>query len=78
MNGSVERATQVGASDRTPPHADSDEATRELVHDHEHPIAPEYDGLASKEIHTPQAVCRVPDERQPQGVVRQNQIAGPG
>src|SRR5713226_8513305 len=48
-------------------HADSDEATGELVHDHEHPVAPEHDGLASKEIHTPQAVSRVSDERQPRG-----------
>src|SRR6202166_1306509 len=50
-----------------PPHADSDEATGELVHDHEQPVAPEHDGLASKEIHAPQAVSRVSDERQPRG-----------
>ena len=48
-------------------HADSDEATGELVHDHEHPVAPEHDGLASKQIHAPQAVSRVSDERQPRG-----------
>ena len=48
-------------------HADADEATRELIHDHEHPVAPEHDGLASKEVHAPQAVCRVADERQPRG-----------
>src|SRR6202521_4795381 len=67
MNGGVEHATQVGAIDRTTLHADSDEATRELVHDHEHPVAPEHDGLASKETHAPQAVSRVSDERQPRG-----------
>src|SRR6185436_11929164 len=67
MYGGVEHATQVGASDRTAVHADSDEATRELVHDHEHPVAPEYDGLASKEVDAPQAVSRVSDERQPRG-----------
>ena len=48
-------------------HADSDEATGELVHDHEHPVAPEHDGLASKEVHAPEAVGRVADERQPRG-----------
>jgi hypothetical protein len=48
-------------------HTDSDEATSELVHDYEHPVAPEHDGFASKEIHPPQAVCRVADERQPRG-----------
>ena len=67
MNGGVEHAAKVGAIDQTAVHADSDEATRELVHDHEHPVAPEHDGLASKEVHAPQAVCRVSDERQPRG-----------
>jgi hypothetical protein len=57
------------AIDRTAVHADSDEATRELVHDHEHPVAPEHDGLASKEVHAPQAVFRLSDERQPRGPV---------
>jgi hypothetical protein len=53
MNGGVEHAAEVGAIDRTRVHADSDEATGELVHDHEHPVASEHDGLASKEIHAP-------------------------
>src|ERR1700674_241656 len=65
MNGRVEHATEVGANDRTTLYADSDEATRELVQDHQHPVAPEHDGLTSKEVHAPQAVCRVSDERQP-------------
>ena len=47
-HGGVEHAAKVGASDRTAVHADADEATRALVHDHEHPVAPEHDGLASK------------------------------
>src|SRR6266850_1014006 len=64
-NGSVEHATDVDAIDRATLHADSDQATRELVHDHEDPVAPEHDGLASKEVHAPQAVCGVSDERQP-------------
>ena len=49
MNGGVDHAAEVGALDRTAVHADPDEATRELVHDHEHPVALEHDGLASKE-----------------------------
>ena len=48
MNGDVEHAAEVGTIDRITGHADSDEATRKLVHDHEHPVAPEDDGLASK------------------------------
>ena len=35
-------------------------ATRELVHNHEHPVAPEHDGFAPTEVHAPQeAVFRV-------------------
>src|SRR5262249_48420529 len=60
MNGGVEHAAEVGAVDRITVHADSDEATRELVHDHEHPAAPEHEGPASKEIHTPHAVLPPP------------------
>ena len=62
MNGGVEHAAKVGAIDRITMHADSDEATRELVHDHEHPVAPEHDRLASKEVDAPEAVGRVADE----------------
>src|SRR4249919_2169588 len=65
MDGDVEHATDVGAIDGTTMHADADEATRELVHDHEHPVAPEHDRRASKKIHAPQAVSSVSDERQP-------------
>jgi hypothetical protein len=39
MNAGVEHAAEVGAIDRTAVDADSDEATRELVHDPEHPVA---------------------------------------
>jgi hypothetical protein len=65
MYGGAEHAAEVGASERTAVHADSDEATRELVHDHEDPVAPEHDGRASNEVHAPQGVIGVSDERQP-------------
>jgi hypothetical protein len=67
MNGGVEHTAEVGAIDRTAMHADSYQATRELVHDHEHPVAAEHDGFAAEEVDAPQAVCRVSDERQPRG-----------
>src|SRR3981081_4160882 len=67
MNGGVEHATEGGAIDRTPLHPDPGEATLERVQAHEHPVAVEHDGLASKEIPAPQAVSRVSDERQPRG-----------
>lgn len=48
-------------------HADADETTRELVHDDQHPVAPEHNRLASKEVDAPEAVRGVADERQPRG-----------
>jgi hypothetical protein len=61
----IEHAAEVGARDGTAVHADADDATRKLVHDHEHPVAPEHDGLAAKKVHAPEAVCGLADERQP-------------
>src|ERR1700704_2669848 len=62
MTGGVEHEAEVNSVDRTAVHADSDEATRELVHHHQHPVAPEHDGLASKEVDAPEAVRGVSDE----------------
>jgi hypothetical protein len=67
VNGGVEHAADVDARDRPAMHGDADEPARELVHDHEHPVAPEHDRLAAKEVHAPEAVCRVADKRQPRG-----------
>ena len=66
MDGGVEHAAKVGTIDRITVHADSDEATGELVHDHEHPVAPEHDGLASKEVDAPEAsvVCPMNDNHE--------------
>jgi hypothetical protein len=61
-NGHVEHAANVGARDGAAMHADADEATRELVHDHEHPVAPEHNRLASKPVDAPEAVGRMLDE----------------
>src|SRR5215510_183232 len=69
MDGCFEQAADVGGCDRPAVHADADEATRTLVHDHEHPVDPEDDGLAAKEVDAPQAVGGVSDERQPRGSV---------
>src|SRR5262247_1622274 len=63
MDGCVEQAADVSDCDRPAVHADADEATRALVHDHEHPVGPEHDGLAAKEVDAPQAISGVPDER---------------
>jgi hypothetical protein len=67
VNRGVEHAADVGARDGAAMHADADQATRELVHHHEHPVASQDDGLASKEVHAPEAVSGVADEQQPRG-----------
>ena len=67
VNRGFEHAADVGARNGAAMHADADEATCELVHDHEHPVAPEHDRLASKEVDAPEAVSGVADERQPRG-----------
>src|SRR4051812_19363798 len=51
MDGGVEHAANVGARDGSAVHTDADEATRELVHDDEHPVGPEHDRFAAKEVH---------------------------
>jgi hypothetical protein len=68
MDGGVEHAADVvGARGGATMHSDADKTTRELAHDHKHPVAPEHDRLTSKEVHTPEAVGGVADERQPRG-----------
>src|SRR6185436_16001119 len=56
-DGGVEHAADVGAIDGTTMHADSDEATGELVHDHEHPVAPEHDGPGPQSFAVTTAKC---------------------
>ena len=65
VNGGVEHSAEAGAIDHAAVDAESDDATRELVHDHEHPVALEHDGLTAKEVDAPETVGRVSDERQP-------------
>ena len=67
MDGGIEHATHINAGNCSAVHADADETTRELVHDHQYPVAPRHDGLAAKQVHAPQAVAGVADERQPRG-----------
>ena len=67
MDGGVEHAANVGSRDGSSVHADTHEATRELVHDDEHPVGPEHDRFTAKEVHAPETVCGVSDQRQPRG-----------
>jgi hypothetical protein len=59
--GGVEPAAKVGAIDRTTVHVDSDEATGELVHDDEHPVAPEHSHRKRSTLHRLSLVCPMND-----------------
>jgi hypothetical protein len=43
----------------------SDDTARVLIHNHQHPVRPQDHGFTSKEIHTPKAVFRMAQEREP-------------
>jgi hypothetical protein len=67
VNGRVKHPADVGSGDSAAMDAGANEAARELIHDDEDSVAAEHDRLAAKEIHAPEAVCRLANERQPQG-----------
>ena len=65
VSGGVEHAAEAGRVDRPAVYTEADQAPRALVHDHEHPVTLEHDGLAAKQVDAPETVRRVTDERQP-------------
>ena len=64
-NGRGKHATDVNAGDRAAMQSETNQPARELIHDDEHPITPKHDRLAAKEVHAPEAIGGVTDERQP-------------
>ena len=46
-------------------HAKANDAPGKLVHDNEHPVGVEQNGLATKKINAPEAVFQMADKRQP-------------
>jgi hypothetical protein len=67
VNRRVQHPADVGPGDGPAMDAGANEAARELIHDDEYPVAAEHDRLAANEIHAPEAVWRMADERQPGG-----------
>ena len=61
-NGFIEHSAECGSVDVAALNGESNNATGELIHHHQHPVALQYNGLASKEIDTPQTVLHVSDE----------------
>jgi hypothetical protein len=45
--------------------AEADDSTGELIHDHQHPVGTEDQGLAAEEIDAPQAIFAVSEKREP-------------
>ena len=65
--GHIIYAAQGDAIDIARVYSEADDASGELVHDHENAVAREQNGLAAKQIDTPQAVFHVTDESEPRG-----------
>ena len=65
VDGGVEHAAQVDARDGSRVHADTHQTTGEVIHDHEHPIRPQHERFAAKQVDAPEAIGGVSDDRQP-------------
>ena len=61
----VKHAAQGAAIHDASMDAEADDPPCVLVHHHQHPMASQDRGLAPEQIDAPQAVFRVPQERQP-------------
>lgn len=64
-NRCVEYLAKGNPSDITGVHTETYDAPRELTHDHEYPVTLQMNGLAPEQVGLPEAVFRVPQERQP-------------
>ncbi len=61
----VEHPAQRLPIDRARVNPYANDSPREFIHYHENPVARQHDGLAAEQVDAPEAVLRVPDERQP-------------
>jgi len=61
-NGGVEHPTEGDTIDIPCMYTKANDAPRELVHDHEHPVGIEQNGFATKKINAPETVYRVSEE----------------
>jgi hypothetical protein len=66
-NGAVEHSKECDPIDRTGMNAEADDPARVLIHDDQNPVGPQRGRLAAEQIHTPEAVFHVPQQRQPGG-----------
>ena len=66
-SGTVEHAAQRDAVHIVSVYPEANDPPSELIHDDDHPMGVQQNGLTAKEIDAPEAVFRVPKERQPGG-----------
>src|SRR5215472_3371830 len=64
-DGAVEHATECDTIDRAGMDAEPYDPPRILIHDNQHPVGTQRCRLAPEQIHTPEAVLHVAEERQP-------------
>jgi hypothetical protein len=64
-DGAVEHATECDIIDRAGMDAEPYDPTRVLIHDDQHPVRTQRCRLAPEQVHTPEAVFHVAEERQP-------------
>src|SRR5271169_497917 len=68
-NGAVEHPTEGDTIDLSRMDAEANDAARVLIHDDQDPVGPQRCRLAMEQIHAPQAVFHVAQERQPGGAI---------
>jgi hypothetical protein len=66
-NGAVEHPTECDTVDRARMGAEANDPARALIHDDQNPVGPQRCRLAPEQIHAPEAVFHVAQERQPRG-----------
>jgi len=64
-DGTVEHATECDTIDRAGMDAEPYDPARILIHDHQDPVGTQRCRLAPEQIHTPEAVFHVVEEREP-------------
>ena len=66
-NGAVEHPTKCDTIDHSRMDAEANDPARVLIHDHQDPVGPQHGRFAPEQVHAPEAVSHVAQERQPGG-----------
>ena len=66
-NGAVEHPTKCDTIDHSRMDAEANDPARVLIHDHQDPVGSQHGRFAPEQVHAPEAVSHVAQERQPGG-----------